>query len=222
MEKSPQHGRNVSLVLDLTTGLVSPKFHVKHDPSFDVVQQQFFKPNWQTEGEFMAKREKQIRTENNLLPYPKSKTKSKNVTHLAFQIRHQAKFCQRNSVLPLLIYSDLNRQKKVDSRKSRSLPEGKNITAARHPYKRAISTKYLKHRPTYTTRSTTSESRHKAILSFTLSTLVQAHQVEISLANKHTHHVSGEILCCTTQFPDQDGIKDQTYDLLYSYKTTSD
>ena len=31
--KSPIHNRNVSLVLNLSTGLVSPQFHVKHDPS---------------------------------------------------------------------------------------------------------------------------------------------------------------------------------------------
>ena len=37
MGKSPQHCRNVSLVMDLTTYLVSPQSHVKHDPSFDVV-----------------------------------------------------------------------------------------------------------------------------------------------------------------------------------------
>ena len=35
--KSPPHGRNISLDLSLTTGLVSPNFHIKRDPSFDVV-----------------------------------------------------------------------------------------------------------------------------------------------------------------------------------------
>ena len=32
--QSPLHPRNVALVLDVTTGLVSPQFHVKFDPSF--------------------------------------------------------------------------------------------------------------------------------------------------------------------------------------------
>ena len=31
---SPNHARNISLVLDLHTGLVSPQFHVAHDPTF--------------------------------------------------------------------------------------------------------------------------------------------------------------------------------------------
>ena len=36
---SPQHGRNVSLVLSRTTGLVSPQFHLKHDPTFGTAEQ---------------------------------------------------------------------------------------------------------------------------------------------------------------------------------------
>ena len=36
---SPQHARNVVLVLNIETGLVSPQFHVKFDPNFDTVKQ---------------------------------------------------------------------------------------------------------------------------------------------------------------------------------------
>ena len=39
MSKSPQHERNVSLIINLHTGLVSPQFHVKHDSTFDTVNQ---------------------------------------------------------------------------------------------------------------------------------------------------------------------------------------
>ncbi|GFH52929.1 hypothetical protein CTEN210_09405 [Chaetoceros tenuissimus] len=45
--KSEQHGRNVSLVLNRTTGLVSPAFHVKHDSSFHSVKQDHFDSLWQ-------------------------------------------------------------------------------------------------------------------------------------------------------------------------------
>ena len=45
MGKPPQHGRNISLVLDPTTVPVSTQLHVKHDSSFDVVNQQHFKSN---------------------------------------------------------------------------------------------------------------------------------------------------------------------------------
>ena len=80
MRKFPQHGRNVSLVLDLTTGLVSAQFHVKHDSSFDVVKQQSFKSNWPTKVGFITKREQEIGKELKIPTYPKSKTKVKHAT----------------------------------------------------------------------------------------------------------------------------------------------
>jgi hypothetical protein len=35
--QSPRHARNVSLVLNLNTGLVSPQFHIKHDEFFETI-----------------------------------------------------------------------------------------------------------------------------------------------------------------------------------------
>ena len=35
MGRSPQHGRNVALVMDRDTALVSPQFHVAYDATFD-------------------------------------------------------------------------------------------------------------------------------------------------------------------------------------------
>jgi hypothetical protein len=43
----PQHVRNVSLVLSRDTGLVSPQFHVHHDPLFESVQQDILDSRWQ-------------------------------------------------------------------------------------------------------------------------------------------------------------------------------
>lgn len=40
------HARNVALVLDLQTRLVSPQFHVTHDPSFITVRNDTKKYNW--------------------------------------------------------------------------------------------------------------------------------------------------------------------------------
>jgi hypothetical protein len=36
--RSPHHARNVALVLNLRTGLVSPQFHVSYDPHFHTVR----------------------------------------------------------------------------------------------------------------------------------------------------------------------------------------
>ena len=39
---------------------ISPQFYVKHDPSFDVVQQQSFNSNWQNKAGIVTRREQQI------------------------------------------------------------------------------------------------------------------------------------------------------------------
>jgi len=43
---SPNHARNISLVLDLHTGLVSPQFHVAHDPTFLTVKNDTTQYQW--------------------------------------------------------------------------------------------------------------------------------------------------------------------------------
>jgi hypothetical protein len=53
--RSPQHGRNVALVLDRTTGLVSPQFHVKFDPSFQSVQKDEYDSIWQSKAGFVTR-----------------------------------------------------------------------------------------------------------------------------------------------------------------------
>jgi hypothetical protein len=58
--RSPFHGRNVALVLDRTTGLVSPQFHVKLDPSFRTVKEDEFNQLWQKKAGFMADRKEAI------------------------------------------------------------------------------------------------------------------------------------------------------------------
>ena len=55
---SAQHGRNVALVLDRKTGLVSPQFHVTYDPTFSVATQDKFNSEWQIKAGFVAQRGK--------------------------------------------------------------------------------------------------------------------------------------------------------------------
>ena len=68
--RSPLHGRNVALVLNRDTGLVSPQFHVAFDPSFDTVKSITSKSRWQEQAGFVTpvitkgKREKKISWEN--------------------------------------------------------------------------------------------------------------------------------------------------------------
>jgi hypothetical protein len=55
--KSPQHSRNVALVLDRSIALVSPQFHVAFDPAFDTAKEITTKSMWQTKAGFVAQRE---------------------------------------------------------------------------------------------------------------------------------------------------------------------
>ena len=52
--RSPQHARNVALVLDRVTGLVSPQFHITFDPSFHTVKQDDFDAMWQVKAGFVS------------------------------------------------------------------------------------------------------------------------------------------------------------------------
>ena len=50
--RSPNHGRNIALVLDRKTGLVSPQFHVKFDRSFQTIKEDRFDTLWQMKAGF--------------------------------------------------------------------------------------------------------------------------------------------------------------------------
>jgi len=54
--QSPRHTRNVALVLNLTTGLVSPQFHVLFDPQFHTVRQEGdqWRSEWQSKTGLVA------------------------------------------------------------------------------------------------------------------------------------------------------------------------
>ena len=67
--QSPHHGRNVSLVLNLTTGLVSPQFHVKHDPTFGILQQEKIQSSWLQKAGLKASN-KHINTQSEETEFP--------------------------------------------------------------------------------------------------------------------------------------------------------
>jgi hypothetical protein len=52
--QSPQHAQSVALVLDHKTGLVSPQFHIKFNPSFQTVKTDEFDSQWQLKTGFFG------------------------------------------------------------------------------------------------------------------------------------------------------------------------
>jgi hypothetical protein len=69
---SPIHARNISLVLNLTTGLSSPQFHVKHDEFFETVASRTGAPdtvsNWQSLAGFWMIRGQKVEEDTSLTP----------------------------------------------------------------------------------------------------------------------------------------------------------
>ena len=57
MGMSPTHGRNVALVLNRDTGLVSPQFHVTFDTGFQTVKQLDLDSKWQSKTYFTSEKE---------------------------------------------------------------------------------------------------------------------------------------------------------------------
>ena len=51
------HGKNVALILDRTTGLVSPQFHVLFDNDFQIVRDEQYESLWQLKAGFVTQRE---------------------------------------------------------------------------------------------------------------------------------------------------------------------
>ena len=68
---SLQHSQNVALVIDRNTGLVSPQFHLRFDPSFHTFKQDKLDSKWQLRAEFVTQREP------NTLPNPAEATGKK-------------------------------------------------------------------------------------------------------------------------------------------------
>ena len=53
--RSPHHAKNVALVLDRESGLVSPQFHVAYDSAFDSVREGDLNSNWQLKAGFVSR-----------------------------------------------------------------------------------------------------------------------------------------------------------------------
>ena len=84
--KSPNHAMNVSLVMNIRNGLVSPQFHVQHDNRFDTVSQNRYESTWQIKAGFVnvvSKRKMEKEMEKGQLP--KSKKRSINQTQVEYQ-----------------------------------------------------------------------------------------------------------------------------------------
>ncbi len=81
--RSPHHARNVGLVLDRETGLVSPQFHLVYDSSFSSVQGNEGESLWQLKAGFLTRnqavdhRMNQLKDEGSIETHPNVQAESK-------------------------------------------------------------------------------------------------------------------------------------------------
>ena len=54
LDRSLQHAKYISLVMDRISGLVSPQFHVKYDNKFDTLHQERYESRWQIKARFAS------------------------------------------------------------------------------------------------------------------------------------------------------------------------
>ena len=72
--RSPHHSRNVALVLDRETGLVSPQFHVSYDSSFSSVQNIETGSSWQLRAGFVTRTDWRKTNDRGIEPPEESRT----------------------------------------------------------------------------------------------------------------------------------------------------
>lgn len=228
---SPAHGRNIGLILDRNTGLVSPQFHVKYDPSFHSVMQDNYDSKWQQKAGFI---------------------KNKNQTDEVATISATAPDIPTQEVNQALgpIMPSSEGAKEATATASMPSSEGAKLSHTNQD-KRALDT--LQHQTTNTRKrsKTSDESRQVNVQQDTnlktitwskeLTTLIgsevikqptdQAHKSQqlIAMATEISQltkgDIEGELFCLEACFPDYKAdyhnLKMQD-DPLYAYKASAD
>ena len=212
--RSPQHGRNVALVLDRTTGLVSPQFHVKYDTAFSTTQQCKFGSEWQRKAGLVAQREKQGNKQRAPTAPPSLPTQAPN-PHLASSEGATSSKDTSEGVTPTTESSE-----GATEAPSNNTGNSEGATQAPNNNKRKQDAQPLE-----------SNTDKRAKMTDTLlqpmpidkpqPTLIEAALTELTNSVQTTHSVEGEIFCFSTIYPD--GTMETEYsDPLYVYKSTAD
>ena len=220
--KSPQHGRNVALILDRTTGLVSPQFHVQFDSSFSVTQQDRFNSQWQIKAGLAAEKGKRgvpktppKETAQANPPINKEAVPTPEGVPLNKRVRFATTSTMSNK-RPKTQSENPGLSQPRDEPAAAPTPTG-NPTSKPSEMEQA-EPKILKVQASETT-STASQPSDQPL---TQPALIEAATLEICSNNNHNdEYVEGEIFCFTTLCPDGENPIENN-DPLYVYKTTAD
>lgn len=218
--RSPQHARNVALVLNIETGLVSPQFHVKFDPSFHTVKQSpEMQSLWQIKAGFVAQREpipEKIKTTltQNEVSRPSEGAPSGALEPKQKRPRIEDQNAPRQEVR--FNRSPLNEEESNKSELNKSVLQHHDSSQNND-----IQDKQPQIAPaqkTIRTASTPQTSERTRRIRQPVERLIEAMTTEISQAT--SSDVEGEIFCLQAICPAN--LLDEMQDPIMAYKATSD
>jgi len=217
--RSPQHSRNVALVLDRTTSLVSPQFHVKFDPCFHTTQQDKFDSQWQTKAGFVAKKGEKREEQSKLMPT--------NPTLLPQQEAEGAGMPEPEGAKPTSSTSKSKRKRERTPPKDRREPESQRPRQRKSRSEPAAAVNEELLTPTRAEPPTTVESDQRKTRSGRKSQpvqrLIEAMMTEMSAQT--ADDIEGEIFCLQALYPTTEEdcmLQENSGDPLQAFKATSD
>ena len=217
----------MALVLDRVTGLVSPQFHVKFDPQFQIPTQGRLNSQWQLKAGFVAQREKDDkgRAKANPTSAPATETQNpKGDPNSSSEGGDQPHKRKRERFEPH-VGNKTQCSKAMGEIPGTTQKESDVQAAAKASLREAsepIQSKSSEMEQASPEPSSTLTQSNNSSQSLTQPNLIQAALTEISMhdTSHFNDNVEGEIFCFTALCPY--GYNPHQLDPLYVYKTTAD
>jgi hypothetical protein len=210
---SPHHSRNVALVLDRGTALVSPQFHVAFDAAFETVKDIKMKSNWQNKAGFVAQKEA-------------LSTKTKGLDNGTTQMQETSKTTATERIANSEGASTAGSKKRKRQEKA-----SKNQAVSPESQQQSEPAAANENRSVPRTSHDGGGSRHSEVVDRNTVTVTRSgrktkpiHRLTIEammaeLSPLTANDVEGELFCYAAMFPDDDRDHD---DPLLAHKAVSD
>ena len=186
--KSPHHDRNVALILNRETGLVSPQFHVLYDEKFHTVTDDEFDSNWKVKTGFVSR--KNMKNDDTGLGRPDDLVtgiKPARVTHPSEGGKD-------------LLVGNVRKSPLITNESNKGMHEEKKKKIMSQPTN--VSWEHT------TTNITANGQRRSGRLNPDLVPAQKLIALQASnMANNDQLHIPGEIYCMEALSPDQDDIE---------------
>ena len=203
---SPVHARNISLVLDLQTGHVSPQFHVVHDSTFLTVQNDTTKYQWSLKAGFEQKASQSSTTKpKQQSTNTKPKKRKHNATISNEQIAPIAKPTEHSSP------EDQSKQSLSENDANQQFPENYKNNSKQTPSEGQTQTMG---------RSQSQQQRKSQRQRKPVQRLLMAMKTEMLPTSEGD--IEGEIFCLQSIFPDHDVYEPQDPLLAFKASTNPD